>query len=143
MKFAPLQKLAVLTAMAVLANGSLYGADDDESTPLGENMDKVSSSLKSLRKAEGWEAKAEIARKAQEACLGGLKYLPKTFEKITDAKEKAKATADYKRLIGSAYAALCQLESAFLEEDEDAVDEAMSLIKSLKKEGHKKYEDDE
>jgi hypothetical protein len=35
------------------------------------------------------------------------------------------------------------LESAFLEEDEDAVDEAMSLIKSLKKEGHKKYEDDE
>ena len=106
-------------------------------------MDKVSSSLKSLRKAEGWEAKAEIARKAQEACLGGLKYLPKTFEKITDAKEKAKATADYKRLIGLAYAAMCQLESAFLEEDEDAVDEAMSLIKSLKKEGHKKYEDDE
>ena len=128
-----------LAAMAMLASGSLR-ADE---TPLAEEMDVVSSALKGLRKADGWEAKAELAREAQQGCLNGLKYLPKTFEQMKDAKEKAKATADYERLMGDAYSALCQLESAFLEEDQDAADEAMDLIKSLKKEGHTKYEDDE
>lgn len=138
MKRASFLSLAVLGALALLP---LHA--EDETTPLAEQMDGISSALKSLRKTEGWEAKAEVVRKAQEACLASLEHLPSTFEEIKDPKEKAKATADYKRLMTDAHSALCQLEIAFLDEDQDAVDEAMDLIKKIKKEGHQKYEDDE
>jgi hypothetical protein len=142
MKLATMNKFALSVLLSAGALLVPVHADDDE-TPLGEEMDGISSALKGLRRAEGWDAKVALAREAQGYCLNSLEYLPKTFEKIADEKEKAKATADYKRLVGLAYAALCQLESAFLAEDEAAVDTAMDAIKGLKKEGHDKYEDDE
>lgn len=138
MKQSFIHKLTVFSTLMLLACAPAH-ADDE--TPLSKEMDELSSTLKSLRKAEGWEAKAEIARKAQEYCLAGLKYLPRQFKEMPEGKEKAKATADYKRLTADAYSAICQLEIAFLNEDEDAVDEALSLIKEVKKSGHKKYDD--
>lgn len=140
MRLASFQRMAAVVFSGLMASSLLVLADDDE-TPLGEQMSEISSSLKGLRKAESWEAKAELAREAQKACIASLEYLPKIFADISDEKEKAKATADYKRLIADSLSALCQLEVAFLAEDQDAVDEAMSLIKGVKKEGHKKYED--
>lgn len=115
---------------------------DDEETPLGEKMDGISSALKGLRRAEGWDEKAALVREAQASCLASLEFLPKTFEKIPDEKERAKATAEYKRMMGVAYAALCKLEGAFLAEDQDAVDAAMEEVKAAKKDGHEKFEDD-
>lgn len=139
MKLAKITKLT----LTVLLSGALLAPVQADDTPLAEQMDEISSSLKGLRRAETWADKVALAQAAQAACLKSLEHLPATFEKITDEKEKAKATADYKRLMGKSFAALCALESAFLEEDEDAVDAAMDAIKALKKEGHEKYEDDE
>lgn len=115
-------------------------ADD---TPLAEEMDGISSALKGLRKAEDSAAKAQLARDAQVACLKSLEYLPKVFEKESDAAKVAAMTADYKRLIGLTYAKLAELEMAFLAGDEEKADEAIDALKDLKKEGHKAYTEDD
>ena len=115
-------------------------ADDDE-TPLAEEMDVLSGSLKRLRKAETTAEKVELVHAAQKATIKSLQYSPMVFKDIKDEKEKAKATADYKRLIGLTYAKLCELELAYLAGDEDKADEIKGELKDLKKDGHEKYTD--
>lgn len=124
--------LGVLTPLA---------AHDD--TPLSEQMETVSDSLKQLRKAENFEAKAQLARDAQEAALKSLTFLPQSFEKETDKKKVAQMTADFKRLVGLTYSKLAELEIAFLAEDDAAADKVLDELKDIKKEGHSAYIDEE
>jgi hypothetical protein len=137
-----MRKLFALGAMMGLVAVAPVRADDEE-TPLAEQMEEVSGALKGLRRAPDFAAKAELARKGQEATLNSLKYLPKMFEGMKDAKEKAKATADYKRMIGLTYSLFAELEMAFLAEDEDKADEIVDKLKDMKKEGHNAYIEDE
>ena len=65
------------------------------------------------------------------------------FANIKDEKEKAKATADYKRLMGLTLAGLGELELAFLNEDEAKAEEIVDKLKDLKKEGHNAYIEEE
>ena len=116
---------------------------EEEDTPLYESMQVANKALKSLRTIEqgDWAAGAEAARTAAAGMLKGLNYLPVIFTEMPDGKEKTVATADYRRLMGLSYASLCELELAYLAEDQALVDAATSKIKEVKKEGHKKYED--
>ncbi len=114
------------------------GAED---TPLAKEMDELSGSLKGLRKAETIEEKVKLVQVAQAATLNSAKYLPVIFKDLTDEKEKATSTADYKRLIGLSYTALCELELAFLNGDEEKAGELIDHLKTLKKEAHRKYTD--
>jgi hypothetical protein len=142
MKVESIGKLFALGAMMGLVAIAPVRADDDEETPLSEQMEDVSGALKGLRRAPDFAAKAELARKGQEAILGTLKYLPKMFEGM-DAKTKARSVADYKRMIGLTYSLFAELELAFLAEDEDKADEIVDKLKDLKKEGHEAYVEDE
>jgi len=128
-------------AFAVMAGlGGITPASADDDTPLAEQMDELSGSLKALRKAKTTEDKVKLVHEAQKATLAFLKYLPAIFKDISDDKEKALATADYKRLIGLTYASLCELEEAFLKGDEEKATEILKKdLKGLKKEAHKKY----
>lgn len=132
--------IKTLALVSVMGFGILapVHADDDE-TPLGEEMSTLSSSLKKLRKAETTEDKVALVHAAQTAALNSLKYLPMIFKDIKDEKAKAKATADYKMMSGQVYVKLCELEMAYLAEDEDKADEIKGQLKDLKKEGHEKY----
>jgi len=116
----------------------------EEETPLGESMEQSGKALKSLRsiKKDDWAAGATAARTAADGIRKGMEFEPIMFKDMKDAKKKAKALADYKRVMGLAYSALCELELAYLSEDQAKVDAAMKKVKSAKKEGHKKYEDD-
>ena len=118
-----------------------------DETPLGEQMDAVGGALKSLRKLakaeDRWSASAAKMREAQAACAKALGYVPATVKKMPEGNEKARAIAEYKRLLGLSYAKLCALEVAFIDEDEDKVGEILDQVKDLKKEGHKKFEDEE
>ncbi|MDB4750905.1 hypothetical protein OAF70_03030 [Akkermansiaceae bacterium] len=116
--------IKTLAITSILSFGLLapVHADDDE-TPLAEEMDVLSGSLKRLRKAETTAEKVELVHAAQKATIKSLQYSPMVFKDIKDEKEKAKATADYKRLIGLTYAKLCELELAYLAGDEDKADE--------------------
>ena len=129
-----------LAIAAVMGFGSVSFANADEDTPLAQEMDKVSSSLKGLRKAETFADKIKLAQTAQKATLKSLEYLPILFKDV-QGKDLAKGTADYKRLIGLTYAALCELELAFIAEDDAKADEVVDKLKALKKEGHSEYTD--
>ena len=135
-------KLFALCALVGFTGVAPVAADEDE-TPLAEQMETVSGSMKKLRKADGFEAKAALIREAQAACIKSMEYLPAMFKDIKDAKEKAKATADFKRLMGLTLAGLGELELAFLNEDEEKADEVIDKLKDLKKEGHNAYIEDE
>jgi hypothetical protein len=119
-------------------------ADSDEDTPLTQTMKQSSNALKSLRKIDkdDWAGGAEAARSAAEGIRKGMEYVPVLIKDMADGKDKVKALADYRRMMGLSYAYLCELEMAYLEEDAGKVDEAMSKVKAGKKEGHKTYSDD-
>ncbi|MBT8044750.1 MAG: hypothetical protein KJO79_07355 [Verrucomicrobiae bacterium] len=136
-------RLLVPAAVMGLALCSPVSADDDD-TPLGKSMHQASKALKSLRKIEknDWDAGAKAARSAADGIRKGMAYIPALVEEMPDGMEKTKAIADYRRLMGLSYAALCELELAYLEKDQAKVDAAMKNVKAGKKEGHKKYEDD-
>ena len=133
-------KTVALASVMSLALPVQVHADDDE-TPLAEEMDTLSGSLKGLRKAETTKEKVDLVLAAQKATLKSLEYLPMIFKDIKDAAEKAKATADYKKLVGQTYVKLCELEGAYLAGDEDKADKIKGELKDLKKEGHEKYTD--
>jgi hypothetical protein len=115
-----------------------------EHTPLAKAMEQSGKALKSLRKIEkgDWAAGAKAARVAADGIRKSMEFEPALLQEIKDPQKKAKALADYKRLLGKAYTALCELELAYLDEDQAKVDVAMKKVKASKKEGHKKYEDD-
>lgn len=134
-----IKTLALATVMGFGMLAPVH-ADDDE-TPLGKEMEILSGSLKKLRKAETTADKVALVHDAQKAAINSLKYLPIIFKDIKDEAEKAKATADYKRMSGQVYVKLCELEMAYLAGDEDKVDEVQDELKDLKKQGHRKYTD--
>jgi len=117
---------------------------EEEDTKMAQNMETVSKELKSLRKLpkDDFAAAAEAARKAHVALLSAMQYTAVMVEEMPAGVEKSKALADSRRLLGLSYAALCELEIAYLEKDPAKVAAAMTKVKGTKKEGHKKYTDD-
>lgn len=126
-----------------LAVPTTASADEDD-TPLAKAMKESSTALKKLRKMDkdDWKGGAAAARAAAEGCRKGMAYIPAMVKEMPDGDEKTKAIADYRRLMGLSYAALCELELAYLEKSAEKVAAAMTKIKAGKKEGHKKYEDE-
>jgi len=61
---------------------------------------------------------------------------------MPEGPEKEVALADSRRLMGLTYAALCELEIAYLKKDDKLIAELAQSWKDLKKEGHKSYTDD-
>ena len=144
MKIESIGKLFALGAMmGLVAIAPVRADDDEEETPLGEQMEDVSGALKGLRKAPDFAAKAELARKGQTAIINSMRFLPAMFEGVKDEKEKVRMTADFKRMMGQTLMLFAELELAFLEEDEDKADEIVDKLKDLKKEGHNAYVEDE
>lgn len=135
----PLVMASSLLVLPVVAQDE---AEEQES-PLYESMDEANKALKSLRKIEegDWAAGASAARAAAAGILKGVIHIPVLVTEMPEGKEKEVALADYRRLMGLSYASLCELELAYLSEDQAVVDEVRAKVKEIKKEGHKKYED--
>lgn len=114
---------------------------EEELTPLGEEMDKTSTALKSLRRLEegDWDAKVTAARAAQEGMIASLQYDPIIFKDMKDEAAKKLASADYRKLIAEGYAQLCELEIAYLKKDEEAAKTIIKKLKELKKHSHELY----
>lgn len=116
----------------------------DEDTPMAKEMQAVSRSLKELRKISktDYAAGAAAARNAHEALLKSMAYTPTMVKEMPAGLEKEKALADARKLLGESYAALCELELAYLDKSDAKIAAAMKKIKVTKGEGHKKYTDD-
>lgn len=115
-----------------------------EDTKMAIEMKTVSKQLKSLRKIpkDDFATASEAVRKAHEALLSAMKYTAAMVEEMPAGLEKSKALADSRQIMGLSYAALCELELAYLDKDPAKIAAAMTKVKGTKKEGHKKYTDD-
>lgn len=113
-------------------------------TEMGKAMSETSKALKSLRKLpkDDYKAAAAAVRTAHEALLKSMSYTAVMVEEMPAGDEKAKALADSRRILGLNYAALCELELAYLEGDDEMIAAANAKVKESKKEGHRKYTDD-
>lgn len=109
--------------------------EQEEQTPLAASMEEMSDALKSLRRMEkdDWQAGVRAARTAVKACYEAMKYTPALLNDMPDGKEKEKALADYRRLLGLSYVSLCELELSFLEQDQEKVTATLKKNKSTKK----------
>lgn len=116
----------------------------DEETPLGKEMEAINDSFKALSKEKDSAKGAALARQAQDGMLKGAAMVPDFItDMIPDAKEKEKAIADYRRLMGESFVVFCKIEIAFLEGKTEEVAKLVDSAKALKKEGHKKYIEEE
>ncbi len=113
----------------------------EEETKLGEHMGELSGILKSLRRYEDndWTGKAKVAQEAQAELLKCFAYFPAMLENVPASAEKSQQIVEYKKLLAENYILLCDLETAFIKQDEDEADDVISELKSIKKKGHTNY----
>jgi len=119
-------------------------AEDENDTPMAKEMKEISANLKNLRRIDkgDYAAGAAAVRKAHEATLRSMAYSPALVKDMPEGEEKTVALADSRRIMGLTYAALCELEIAYLKKDDELIAELSRKWKDHKKEGHKKYTDD-
>jgi len=135
-----LRLIAIATFAFILPVSTSFAEDD---TPMSEEMSAASKALKSLRKidASDWDALAAAARTAHEALLKSMAYEPALIKAMPEGDEKVSALADSRMLMGLSYAAVCELELAYLSKDAEKVAAVTQKIKDLRKEGHEAYKE--
>lgn len=116
---------------------------EEKETPLGKQMESFNDAFKAFRKESDPAKGAALARDAQTAVAKGLMELPAMLEKMPDGPAKAKAAAEYRKMMGKVYVALCEVEEAFLAGKTDKVAEIANSLKDMKKAGHDKFIEDE
>jgi soluble cytochrome b562 len=109
---------------------------EEKKTPLGEQMEEIGHSLKSLRKETDPAKIVAILGKAEEAVLKAIPLVPEKLQNEPDAAVKAKALVEYRKQMAGLYITLCEAEAGTLAGDKAKVDAAFEKLKAEKKEGH-------
>jgi hypothetical protein len=137
--------MKLLTTLTVLmfAAGSVSQIRADEDTPLAKAMTTTNDAMKALGKETDSTKGAAMAREAQEGIVKSIPLVPELIADMPDAAARAKALADYRKMMAQALALFCDIETAFLNNKADDVTKLITEAKALKKEGHKKYMDEE
>lgn len=115
-------------------------ADD---TPLGKQMDAFNDSYKAFRKESDPVKGAAQARDAQNTILKAIGESPSMLAKMPDSPAKTKALAEYRKMMGQLFVTLCEVEQAFLADDKAELAKLLDTLKSMKKEGHNRFMEDE
>jgi len=128
--------------VGLLALGSGLSFADD--TELAKKMDEASGELKMLRRVkDDYAAGVVHIQKAQTAMVACYPMTPAMLEKMPEGKDKAVAMAKYRQTLAKSIATLCQLELAYLAEDQDAIDDATDEWKKSRKAGHSEFIEEE
>lgn len=116
-------------------------ADD---TPLAKQMEVMNDAYKAMRREEDPAKGAALAREAQDAMVKAITETPELVKGMPEGPEKAKASAEYRKMMGSLISTLASMEIAFLDKDLAKVKEIVESMRDVKKEGHDKFmEEDE
>jgi hypothetical protein len=115
----------------------------EEETPLGKQMEAFNDAYKAFRKETDPAKGAALAREAQQAVVKGLSELPSMLTKMPEGPDKAKAAAEYRKMMGRAFVALCEVEEAFLAGKPGEVAKIVDSLKGMKKAGHEKFMEEE
>lgn len=122
---------------------SVQAAEEKETTKLGEQMEAANDALKAFRRETDPVKGAAHAREAQQAVLKSLVEIPAMVAKMPEGPEKAKAAAEFRKMTGKVFVALCEVEEAFLNGKLDEVAKIVDSLKEMKKAGHDKFIEEE
>ncbi len=125
------------------ATGFLSPLSVAEDTPLGKQMESVNDSYKAMGKEADSAKGAAQARKAQQALLKAMEETPKLVSKMPEGPAKELAAAEYRKMIGQSFVAMCEIEMAFLNGKTEEVEKITAALKELKKAGHQKFMEEE
>ncbi|MCU0749248.1 MAG: cytochrome b562 [Akkermansiaceae bacterium] len=115
----------------------------EEETQLGKQMEEMNDAYKVFRRETDPVKGAALAREAQQAIVKSFSEIPTLVTKMPDGPDKAKASAEYRKMMGQLYVALCEVEQAFLNGKVDEVATIVERLKEMKKTGHEKFMEDE
>jgi hypothetical protein len=134
-------KFFILSSMAGLLLAPMVATAAD--SPLATQMEVVGSAFKAFRTEKDPDKGAATARDAQQATLKATAILPATVTKIADPAAQAKAAAEYRLMLGKLYVAFCEVEQAYLSKDMEQVAKVLESLKTMKKDGHTKFMEEE
>jgi hypothetical protein len=134
--------LTPITALLMMV-GSIAPMNAAQDTPLAKQMETTSDAMKALAKETDPVKGAILAREAQDSVIKGLGLVPEMIGSMPDGEEKTKALADYRKMMSQAVVIFCDIEIAFVDKKLDVVAKLVADAKSLKKEGHNKYIEEE
>ncbi len=117
--------------------------EEKEKTKLGEQMEATNDAFKALRRETDPVKGAAHAREAQQAVLKSLVEIPAMVAKMPEGPEKAKAAAEYRKMVGKVFVTFCEIEEAFLNGKGDEVPKLIDSLKEMKKTGHDKFVEEE
>lgn len=133
----------MLLGCAVCLLGSVVAAEDQKDSPLAKQMEVVNDAYKAIRKESDPAKGAALAREAQQALLKGIIETPEMLAKMPDGPAKAKASAEYRKMMGRVFVTLCEVEEAFLAGNLAEVAKLVEALKEMKKAGHDKFMEEE
>jgi soluble cytochrome b562 len=137
-----MKKQLLLLTCAVGFMMPLPGAAEEE-TPLGKQMEAMNDAYKAFRRETDPAKGAALARDAQQAALKSAAETPSMLAKMPDGPEKAKAMAEYRKMIGKLFVSFCEVEEAFLAGKIEEVAKIVENLKELKKTGHDQFMEEE
>ena len=114
-----------------------------DETPLGKQMEEFNDVYKAFRRETNPAKGAGLAREAQEAVVKAFAEVPELVTKMPDGPDKAKASAEYRKMMGQVLVSLCEVEEAFLAGKIDDVQKIIASLKDMKKAGHDKFMEEE
>ena len=123
---------------ACLMTSPSFAAETDQS-PLGKQMEAMNNAFKAFRSETDSAKGAAKAREAQAATLKSVLEAPSMLKSMPDGPAKAKALAEYHRMVGKLYVTFCEVEVAFLDGKFDEVAKIVGSIKEMKKAGHDRF----
>ena len=123
---------------ACLMTSPSFAAETDQS-PLGKQMEAMNNAFKAFRSETDSAKGAAKAREAQAATLKSVLEAPSMLKSMPDGPAKAKALAEYHRMLGKLYVTFCEVEVAFLDGKFDEVAKIVGSIKEMKKAGHDRF----
>lgn len=111
----------------------------EEHSKLGEEMEVLDDAFKGFRRETDPAKGAAQAREAQNATLKSTMEVPAMIKEMADGPDKAKALAEYRKMMGKMFVALCEVEEAFLNNKMEDVAKIIETLKTAKKDGHGKF----
>lgn len=129
----------ILLGCAVCLLGPVVAAEDHADSPLAKQMEAFNDAYKAIRKETDPAKGAALSREAQQAVLKSIPETPEMLAKMPEGPAKAKAAAEFRKMMGRAFVTLCEVEEAFLAENITEVAKLVEVLKEMKKDGHDKF----
>ncbi len=128
-----------LISLSCAAGFLLIPAMAEDETPLEKQMSAMNDAYKAFRKETDPVKGAALAREAQQAALKSAAETPGMLKELPEGPEKAKAMAEYRKMMGKLLVSLCDVEVAFLDGKIEEVAKIVEELKEQKKVGHEKF----